>query len=250
MPFLIPVAGAALGLGAGAALGATGIGLLGAGALGLGVGSTIAGSMEQADKLEKAGKIEEANNLREWALQKQMWDETAPARRTAQQEADLKLAQEKILYPMYTKETMATYPSTMDLLRKDVLREPGTSALFKEGVGNIAAGLAPYGVSPKGSAFGRMYTDLLARDIESTRQGRFQIAGYGTQPTTTGYSPTMGMGEAGQMAGYAGQSGSQYANLLTQQGANIGGMYGTLGQTAVQMPMYMSMLNYLNKKVV
>lgn len=186
------------------------------------------------DAEEEAVKVQKKTAEWQKNMAERIWAETEPSRRIADEEARLKLGTEQALLPMYTKETMKTYPETMGLLRQDVLRKPGTSALFQQGVGNIAAGLAPYGVSPKGSAFGRMYTDLLARDIESTRQGRFQLAGYGTSPSSTGLSPTTGYGQGIQMAGLYGQSATNISELLQARSTNQQNLYGDLFGSAIR----------------
>ncbi len=198
---------------------------------------------EESEAIEKAAESTESWQKYLVALEEKKDDEAARFRDLAYKEGKLQYQQAQKLLPMYTKETMATYPSTMKLLREDVLREPGTSALFQQGVGNIAAGLAPYGASPKGSAFGRMYSNLLAQDIESTRQGRFTLAGFGTQPSMQGISPETGYPNMSN----ATQAQSDLSNLIGMQGATQAGMYRSYGQMAQQLPMYYSLLQQLNQ---
>jgi hypothetical protein len=218
---------------------------LGVAGIGLGLGSLFLqkeGADEQSEAIEKA-----AESTEEWqkylvALEEKKYDEAARFRDLAYEQANLTYQQAQQLTPMYTKETMATYPQTMEMLRQDVLREPGTSELFKRGVGNISAGLAPFGISPNSSAFNRMYTDLLGQDIENVRQSRFKLAGYGTQPSTANVSATTGYPDMSA----ASQAQGNYASLIGAQGAVQGGLYGSLGQTATQMPLYYSLLQNMN----
>src|SRR4030042_4195170 len=186
------------------------------------------------DAEEEAVKVQKKQSEWQRQMAETIWKETAPDRELARKEAGLKLGTEEALLPMYTKETMATYPQTMGLLREDVLREPGTSQLFQQGVGNIAAGLAPYGASPKGTAFQRMYTNLLGQDIENTRQARFQLAGYGTQPVTSGLYPTTGYGESAQWGGLSAQSSTNVSELLQNQSTNQMNMYGDMFGSAIK----------------
>lgn len=193
---------------------------------------------EQSEAIEKAAESTEEWQIYLQKFEEKKYDEAERFRNLAYKEGNLQYQQAQKLLPMYTEETMATYPSTMDLLRKDVLRPPGTSELFKQGVGNIAAGLAPYGVSPKGSAFGRMYSNLLAQDIESTRQGRFQLAGYGTQPSMQSISPETGYPD------FSGATSAQsdLANLMGMQGATQAGLYSAQSKYASQLPAYFNLL--------
>lgn len=219
------------------------------GLVAVGVGTAVGGylsykgSEKQSQSIEKAAQSTEAWQKYLVALEERKYDDAARFRNIAYSTARLQLQQAEQVYPELTKAFLATYPSTMGLLRQDVLREPGTSQLFQQGVGNIAAGLAPYGVSPKGSAFQRMYTNLLGQDIENVRQDRFKLAGLVSgQPFTPNISPETGYPNMSA----AGAAQSDYASLLGTQGAVTGGMYGSLGQTVQQLPMYYSLMKYLN----
>lgn len=116
---------------------------------------------------------------------------------------------------------------------EDLMRPPGTNALFQEAVGNLAASLSRYGLSPDSSAFARGSADLLARDIEDVRSKRLMAAQFGST----------GVQEASNLLGMAGGAATNISNLQASQGAVQGGLYGSIGQSIAQAPFAAALLS-------
>jgi hypothetical protein len=193
------------------------------------------GSHEQSKAIEKAAQQTESWQDYLVALEERRYDDAARFRNIAYKTAQLQLGGMKTAMPLmqqYAKATPGTSPAYQNALRM------GTRSLMSN--------LAPYGLSPSsstaGQATGELGANLLATDWQNILNTQKALAGYAPNA-----SPTQGAEYMG-LLGQAGSAQSDVSNLLGMQGATKGGMYGNLGNMAMQMPLYYSLLNYMNPK--
>jgi len=190
----------------------------------------IFGADEQSEAIEKAAKSTENWQKYLVNLEKRKYDEAERFRNLAFNEAKMKV------------RAMRT---AMPLLKQYATSEPGTSPQYqtalRRGTQSMMQNLAPYGLtksSVTGEGMGELTGSLLSADWQNILNTQKALAGY-----QTGISPETGYPNMGA----AGQAQSDYSSLIGAQGAVQGGLYGSLGQTAQQLPMYYSLMNYMNQ---
>lgn len=194
---------------------------------------TYKGAEKQSESIEEAAKQTESWQDYLVALEERRYDDAAKFRQIAYQTAKLQLGAMQTAVP---------------LLKQYATSEPGTSPAYqtalRRGTESMMSNLAPYGLtksSVTGKGMGELTGSLLSADWENILNTQKALAGM-----TPGASPTQGTEYQGLLSG-ASQAQGQYSDLLTAGGATQYGLYGNLGQQATQMPMYYSLMNYMNK---
>ncbi len=160
----------------------------------------ILGSKAQSKALSKAGKAQAAYQQQIMKLYTQIFEEGKPFREAATE--------------------------MLGLVVDEANREPGTGQLFERGLSKgterLASEFSKYGLldsSSFGVASGELTADLLSRDIESIRGTR--------QSLLSGINT--GVPGATQTLGLAGGPVNAQSQILGQQGAVSGALYGGLG---------------------
>jgi hypothetical protein len=128
----------------------------------------------------------------------------------------------------------------LPLIREDIGREPGTGPLFQRGLergtASLAGELSKFGLldsSVSSKAFGELGSGLLAQDIAGIRGQRAGLLGLRT---------------AGQeLLPLLSGGAQQLAGTEQQLGAVGGGLFGTLGQRAANIPFQLLLAQQLTK---
>ena len=182
----------AIGLGAGLAIAGIASGLGG-----------IFGSRAQDKALGKAADMQAAFQQQIMQLYKSIYEEGRPFREAATE--------------------------VLGLVKDEAMREPGTGQLFERGLSKgterLASEFSKYGLldsSSFGVASGELTADLLSRDIESIRGTRQSLL-TGINTGIPGSIQTLGMAE-GPI--------NKQSQIIGQQGAVKGALYGELGNLA------------------
>ena len=175
---------------------------------GAGLGLQLTGQQKQEEAISEAQRTQEGALDFQQNLTLQLLAEGKPLRE-AQTEASLR---------------------SLELLRGDIEREPGTGPLFtsalERGTESIFSNLAPFGLtdsSTAGTAVGRFGADLTAADMAQLTSDRFRLAGFG--PNLTG----LGVGQAGGTANAFGN----VADLQLLSGVNQANLFGDIGNLGV-----------------
>ncbi len=219
---------------------AIGLGTAILGATVLGTAGSIYGSSLQSDAIEKAAESTENWQNYLVAFEERKYDEAAKFRDLAYQEAS---------------QTLAMQTRQMSLVEQDIADLPQSAREYyslaaTRGTEDIISNLAPYGLSPAsstaGKAVGLMQEGLSAQEAKDLiSQKQFQIQSrLGLLGKSTGATA-----ETGYSANLAGGTQAQglLSDLYTTEGAVTGGLYGSIGQTITQLPLYYQLYNMLGK---
>lgn len=196
----------------------------------IGAGASIYAANKQSDAVKKAAKSTENWQKYLVAFEERKYDEAERFRNLAYQEGRMKIGAMRTALP---------------LLKQYATSEPGTSPAYqtalRRGTESVMSNLAPYGLtksSVAGEGVGELTGSLLSSDWQNILNTQRALAGY-----QTGFSPETGYPNMST----AGIAQGNLADLMTAQGANTAGLYGSLGQTVQQLPMYYSLLKYMNQ---
>ncbi len=198
------------------------------------------GAKKQAKALREAGNVQEAIKMEQLAMYRQLLEEGRPLREAYQEAALANLPLQQ-----------AAYQQSLGLLSQDILREPGTGALFNRGLSRgksaIAKDLSKYGIDPSSGVaqrgFAELTGSLLASDIANIRNARFNLL-----DRSNFAKPANTLSTAVNLLSGAGNVAANRADLIASEGAVKGGLYGSIGQDVANIGL-LAGLGVFNKPV-